>query len=502
MADQFKKLNDQIKRTSVLLEQDCANVIGENENILLVHYQLQQLEKFRNDTMVQARGASVDILSTLSNSFKRVDILEQQFDHYLWDLTSRTLDLLKTGHGSTIVRLVKIIEIEEKLDENAATLDLDVADAVTKSVEMEFTRGRKIKAYRIKFFDILRNSIIQNIKNMTEQYLDDVEELLKSADTIIDDLVLIHDDLVPLAPKSYNIFRFFVLESHRALYEMLETVITEGNIGPGSILLLLKWVRDYYSGMNSRLDVGEELLEPRLLDGREEELVSGYITLVRSKLSEWLSNILNNEMVHFLARSGPPEDDGNGQYLLAGSVIVFKMFNQQIDVAITSSRGQLLYDVVLVCIDVMEEYQNAWIKILDQEYQKFVEKSPELSDGLPEYVMALANDFLRSTEFSENIRERLVSIAQESFKEPLNQKIKQLLEGFMKVSKKAYQVLIDIILADAKPALTLLHNNPQWYDQEVMRFVIGTFEDYAEDLKMHLNDYLYNKLTVCEISYE
>jgi exocyst complex component 3 len=497
MADQFKKLNDQIQRTSQLLQDDCLNLIGSNDNILLVHYQLQLLEKFRNSTMIQARGASVEILSTLSNSFKKVDVLEQDFDQYIWDLTSKILDLLKTGHGSTIVRLVRIIEIEERLDESFATLDIELADdEAVKSVELEFTRGRKIKSYRVKFFDVIRESIVNNIKKLTEQFLDDVEGLLAAADTLIDDLVLIHDDLVPLVPHSYNILKFYVLETHRALYEMLENIISDGTIGPGSILLLLKWVREYYYSMNSRLDVSEELLEPRLLGGREEELVNGYISLVRSKLSEWLSNILNNETVHFLSRSGPPEVDGNGQYLLAGSVIVFKMFNQQIDVAITSSRGQLLYDVVLVCIDVLEEYQNAWIKLLDMEHQKFIDKSNELSDGLPEYVMALANDAMRSTEFSENIRDRLLGLAQDSFKDPLSNKIKGLLDGFMKVAKKSYQILIEIVLADTKPAFNFLNTSPQWYDQEIMKFVIGTFEDYEEDFKKHLNEYLYNKLMV------
>lgn len=47
MADQFKALNDQVERTVRLLEQDCSNLIGPNTNMLLVHYQLQQLEKFR-----------------------------------------------------------------------------------------------------------------------------------------------------------------------------------------------------------------------------------------------------------------------------------------------------------------------------------------------------------------------------------------------------------------------------------------------------------------------
>ena len=126
-------------------------------------------------------------------------------------------------------------------------------------------------------------------------------------------------------------------------------------------------------------------------------------------------------------------------------------------------------------MEVIEQYQNTWLKILDSEYSKFVEKSSELSDGLPEYAMALANDALRSTEFAENIKERILSLSDESFRPELNVKVKSLLDGFMKVSKKAYQILIEIVMSDVKPAFHVLMSNPQWYEQEVMRFIVGMF---------------------------
>jgi exocyst complex component 3 len=146
MAEQFLRLSRQVKRTRHFLEEDIANLTGPQPNMLLVHYQLQLLEKFRNDTMVQARGASVELLSLLSNLFKKVDNLEALFDKHLWHLTSRIIDILKAKQKSTIVRLIKIIETEEYLDETAANLDTDTQpmDLDIKSVEMEFTRGRTV----------------------------------------------------------------------------------------------------------------------------------------------------------------------------------------------------------------------------------------------------------------------------------------------------------------------------------------------------------------------
>ena len=68
---------------------------------------------------------------------------------------------------------------------------------------------------------------------------------------------------------------------------------------------------------------------------------------------------------------------------------------------VSSSRGKLLYDVVWECCSTLEQFQNAWLKVIDSEFQKFETKTGILSEGFPEYLMALANDSMRSTEFSE-----------------------------------------------------------------------------------------------------
>ena len=84
--------------------------------------------------------------------------------------------------------------------------------------------------------------------------------------------------------------------------------------------------------MSSRLNIPEEILEPKLLDGKEESLIGEYLKIVRSKLSEWLANILKSETIEFINRRGPPDENSEGHYQLTGSVIVFQMFNQQLDV--------------------------------------------------------------------------------------------------------------------------------------------------------------------------
>ena len=400
-------------RTAKLLEKDSKRLIGPAENLSLIHYQIQQYSVFRNRILSDARGCSSDVHNTLANIFKPLDQLEYKFEVFFWDLAKSTVDLVKGGFPSTVVRLVKIIEVEEKADEALSMQDF----ALELSPEMaDVLRGRSVKNYRIKYFDFIRDKINSDIKQMYTEQQKELSYVLKAFDDIIDVLSFVHDELTPLYPKRYNIFHFYVLEYHRAIYNMIN-LMTEGQIEPSSILTLIKWVRDYYDSMSTRLDVSEDLLEPKLLDGRQDEFMASYVTLVRGKLTEWLKNILSTESIDFLERKNPPEMDTSGQYLLTGSVIAFQMFNQQLDVVATASRGQLLREIVHECCNVMIEFQQAWLKILDLESEKFFQKSKDLNEGLVEYVIALGNDCMRSSEFSDTISTRLESMSDEAYRQ-------------------------------------------------------------------------------------
>ncbi|KAJ3211678.1 SNARE-binding exocyst subunit S6 [Dinochytrium kinnereticum] len=489
LVEQLQKLNTQISRVQKILRDDSSNPDSTGENLLFVHYQLQMLEAFRDNTLRKSRSSPDDVLDTLRNYFERVDDISEAFEAYLWMVGSRTLDLVKSGNTGAVIRLVKIIETEEQADEYASMMEADNPDAE----ENDEDQIRAVKGYRIKFFDVVREAIGKQVKLMYEQNSGDLPKLLQTAELIIDDLILIHDELEPRFPRKYNIFQFFVLEYHRSIYDMVNMIISRP-MEAGAILLLLKWVRDYYSSMNGRLGVGEELLEPRLLDDREEELILEYIKLVRQKLSEWLNNLLNTETRDFLDRISPPESDSNGIYLLSGSVIVFQMFNQQVDVVSQSSRGPLIFDVIVECCNAIEEFQKAWTKILEKENQRFFEKDKEIAEGLPEYIVALANDSLRGTEFSEVIINRIDSMVDEPFKTQANLKLKALLDGFMKLARRCYGILIDISIKDILPATSRFYCN-EWYEQNLMQLVVGTFEDYCSDFQEHMQEYLFSKLT-------
>ncbi|KAI9141084.1 exocyst complex component Sec6-domain-containing protein [Paraphysoderma sedebokerense] len=479
----FQELNDRVEKLRSTLEVHRKDLLGPAEDILFMHYELSRLEEFRDSTMSQVRNSNDDVVNTLRVYFRRLDELSDRFTKYIWDLANHTLDLLRNNQGSVLVRLVKIIEFEEKADEAAHAAD----QARNSNPEL-------IKSYRSQFFDVLHESITERIEGLFPQFKSDIPKLLQEVRSLVlEDLTLVYDELVPRFPKKYKIFPFYVLEYHRHVYDLLNKSILE-NLETGTILHILRWTRDYYEDMNKKLGITEELLEPKLLDGQEQVLVDDYLKLIKQKLDEWMTNLLAAETKDFRNRENPPESDSNGIYALSAPVIMFNMINQQIDVAAESSRGRLLFDVVVECQKILEVYQKHMTEVLNSEYGKYISDRDHCPGGIIEYTVALANDNLQCSEFTEALIKRMDNEADTYYRPQISNELNRSLDGFMKLAKHACTVLTDFFFNDVKPAFNAFYTN-SWYENDLMQDIIATLNDYFTDYQSHLQEYLFSKVT-------
>jgi exocyst complex component 3 len=110
-------MSEKLDRIEDMLIADSEDILGSAPNLLPVHYQLNQLEAFRNQTMYQAKKASTDSRNTLTRWFERLSNVIDAFDQYILDLAKNILPLVRAGHPEVVVKLLKIAEIEGKEDE-------------------------------------------------------------------------------------------------------------------------------------------------------------------------------------------------------------------------------------------------------------------------------------------------------------------------------------------------------------------------------------------------
>ncbi|CAG8472560.1 9914_t:CDS:2 [Diversispora eburnea] len=494
-AQKLQEMYSTVDQIQNLLQEDKQNNYGP-QNILYIHYQLFRLQEFRDSTMHQAKNSTQgDLIFTLEQYFQRLDELSNEFKEYLWSLTKGIMELAKNGQGAIIVSIVKVIEAEEKADERATRAEqarYSYSDLATKFKSIQ-TSPRVIRSYRSQFQDKLQDSISELFEDFHETFKDEPMKLLEKVDFIYNDLGMVYQEIVPRFPKRYNIFSVFVLAYHRHLYNIFDKMV-KSDPDAGTILRLIRWVRQYYKRMNKEFRVSEDILEPPLIDGNEQGLINDYLDLIKGKLVEWMNNLMNDETKDFVERSKPPELDTNQLYGLSGSVIMFQMVNQQIDVAAESGQGKILADVVKVCAEVMKKSQQTWMTLLKSELKKQIEKPNDAPAGFVEYVIALGNDQIRCADFTEAVVQRLQPLLSEKYRNQITNDLNETMDGFLIIARAAKDTLLDVVFNDLKLPFSQIYTS-SWYQDDPMLLIIETIKDYNNtDFQPHMNEYLLDKL--------
>lgn len=111
-----------------MLEMDSQDILGPAPNLLRIHFQINKLEAFRNQTLHQAKKSSQETRANLIRRFDRLSRLIEAFDQYILGLARNILEIVRAGHPEVVVKLMKIVEIEGKEDEKVSTSTLVVSE--------------------------------------------------------------------------------------------------------------------------------------------------------------------------------------------------------------------------------------------------------------------------------------------------------------------------------------------------------------------------------------
>ncbi|SGZ20572.1 BQ5605_C021g09288 [Microbotryum silenes-dioicae] len=506
-ATALRSMYTRLSHISSLLSTDRADPLGPAPNLLPIHYHLTELETFRNETLTQAKRSRCqpETMRTLEAYFERLSETIEAFEAHYFRIARELLELSRRGHASVAVKVAKIAEVEGARDQKAIAIRM-VKKAGTLDVASRFKSlqadARIIKHYRAKVMDAIKDACRTEIERSYARHNDNGMAWLDDLDWIYDSLLTVEKDLAPGFPPDWKIFSVYVKGYHKALYDFLQTYVKAGP-DAGSLLRLSQFVKEYQKTMVTELDVPVEWVTPPLLDGREAQLIEDYALLVVKKMDEWTANLMKTEVDEFVKREQPPEIDPDGQYGMQGAVILFQMLNQQIDLSLDSNQGSILLRIVQEASRVMRDVQRQWLTLLDQEYKRQVEaKNPdEVPGGLVEYVMALANDQIRSADFTEVLNNRLEPLVSKKYKTAIADKLNDAMDGYLDVAKRCVQVLIDVVFNDLKPATKALLTQ-SWYDKrsadspaDPVTLIVETLRDYiAEDYQTHLNPNLFELL--------
>ncbi|TFY83191.1 hypothetical protein EWM64_g825 [Hericium alpestre] len=486
IVNNLLEMNSKLDALEDMLASDRNDLYGPAPHLLTIHFQINQLENFRNQTMHQAKKASSESRAALNRMFERLNNVIEEFEDYFMEIARNIIPIVRAGHPDVIVKMAKIAENEGREDEKAIAIRLvkkaAKMDASSKFRSMQ-ANARIIKHYRSKVMKNVAESAKATLEEAYQRDEMDPIGFLEGLKWYYEDLYRVEVDVAPCFPPDWDVYSHFVKEYHKSLNGVVKRIVETAP--EASVLLMLnQWLKEYKKTMQE-LEIPQELLQPPLLEGKEQTLIDDYLNLIISKLDEWTSNLMKTEVEHFTKREEPPELDADEKYGMQGAVILFQMVNQQVDAATESGQGMILARVITEVNRVMRGVQDQWTKLIDVEYKRHVEKPEEVPGGLVEYIIALANDQIKSADFVEALSARIEPLVSEKYQVTISERLNDAIDGYLDVAKKCTQTLIDIIFNDLKPAVKQLFQQG-WYDG-IMQQIVATMGDYMQDYQTFLN---------------
>lgn len=444
--ENFKTLNSQLRDIKRMIELDGTfELTSSMPNLLTIHYKISKLRDLEDNAEYYASRSTEDVRRTIRKHFSSLDDLVSRFDSILFDISENLLEIIRTGDRSLVVRVAKIIDVEEKQDLGAQIVEeiqedslghrrpspsrqlsllnsngkaddsksfrrsIGYKNAGTVSDEnndsnaqrnIKTLMGSLKKLHRIRrgyperFFEAIQKSVHSLFLECRRAFNNDPDKILDNLDWIFTDLGLVKHELVKCMPDRWKVFNKFVNFYHVELYKMLDEILAS-EVRAIILLKILQYVKSYYRHMDKILHIsredeeGELLLVPPLLDGREEKLYDDYLSLIVNKLREWRKNIATNEKVNFIERSIPPEVGEDKRLALQGEVIMFSIISQQVDVAAESGQGRILLGTIEECGNILRERQASWEKTMREQVQLQLNEPPnaeEFKEKNPNFV--------------------------------------------------------------------------------------------------------------------
>jgi exocyst complex component 3 len=134
IVNNLEEMYSRLNVLEAMLAQDARDPAGPNRNLLPLHYQLHQLEAFKNQAMHQAKKSSPQMKATLNEYFARLTKLIEDFDRHIATIAKNVLELVRAGYPDVVVKLLKIADMEGKADEKVCGRGLGTSSTTASGV--------------------------------------------------------------------------------------------------------------------------------------------------------------------------------------------------------------------------------------------------------------------------------------------------------------------------------------------------------------------------------
>ncbi|KAK5724180.1 SNARE-binding exocyst subunit S6 [Elasticomyces elasticus] len=492
----------------------------EQPNLLAVHEGLTGLRDVRDQALEQVRSSEggegeggMELIEnlpldggghvTLRELFGKLDEVVEWFDEHVGQACLNLIPLVQSGQNGLVVRLGLVIEEEEKKDKQVKALQDAQREfqGVARSFKSINVGHRELRGYKEKFLQAIEASASAQFEGVQQAFDEDPERLEKACRWFFNDLNTVKLGLLELFPKKWRIFRTYTNIYHKLMHDFLVSRLDDGTITPVHMLAILNWVPKYYEKMR-RLGITETDLHaslPHLIDEREAELVREYRSLITKAVEEWMERLSAADRKAFAGREeGSLDQDADGQLHTKSLGDMWTMLREQLAVAQSSGRPDVVEGVVDAMIRALKTRQKMWENLVDTEFKRVADLAERPTaevgeiEGLSSYqdwLVAIANDQITNiddvpetstTSFLTRFKSEFTPLVSPSYPLTTAADLESLTNGYIDLASHCAALFAKLLFTTDFRTVTRLFFTPGWMSgsDQPMRQITTTFEDY------------------------
>ena len=400
-------------------------------------------------------------LPSLDTYFKQVHNTMTKIEHKLWSIVRSFIKIGATSPRDLVAAL-RVIETQELVDAKL------LSDGLGDSPLRKGWRYRCIQNMSASigesFADILQqcSKLLSSEANSTTL----LQRILGDTSKVLRELESATGRLIPCFPVKYQIEDFLWGEYRSQVDNILEIVgAISGQLSNGDILYAMHWVQAHSRYL---LEDGTQVEDIRGIDS----LMQTYVDRMSTALRNWLKNIMSSDF------EGAPREDGEGRLFTPGPQDMFRLLEEQLNVATTGGIS-LLERVVFVIRELVNDYAL--------EYQRRIS---EESNPL-EILCAVGNNCLRICELINHLNKTIDALLPQIQNSPGDPTSR-----FQYVAKQAGEKCGQVVFMDPGfgELFSRLCDGEEWRAGVATGSVLATLDDFLADFRVWLDDYLLNIL--------
>ncbi len=551
--ENIKSLHEKITYINQLIDEDLdeegrVSLDSPMPNLLQAHYHLSQLSDFRDKLIQLAQlSASDDVKRTIQKHFQALEPVNEKFERSLFeDISDGLLEFYRENNQSLIIRTVKIIDYEErhdlenmlinkiyaehekqvsrsnvydpKKDRNNLLQKLSTNEPNKENSKTTSFRNRSLISFRLKprnykakMISAIAKSVAATFENCISTFSDPLE-LLQNLDWVFADLIFVKQELVKCFPSdgSWNIFVIYFDIYHTGVQKLIGDVISESSGETGADTTVITAIIDFDKKYSNILKNQLKVEDKNLLEAETKtKLLDDYLKLLVSNMKQWIGQLAATEYPEFKARRREPEVEHDKTISLGGTVIVFRMFNQQVDVALDSGQGKIVDGTIGYFSELLRDRQKKWsqtltdeverqltydLLMLEREKKKDNDDPPEaVPPGLLEYIVAFGNDQIKAADYTTSLQSKISELVSKKYKTSIVDNLTKVTDGFVDLVTECINQVIKIILTDVNETLKTVFTK-KWYNNGTTSIVLvwETLTEYMNDFKSIMNPSIFD----------